>query len=157
MRRLTVLLAAVLILLLGFVGWFYFGGTLRAQVYIRTVGADEAPQAYEAVRELLLSGSAPQVFEGAVLPANPEGCTLVDITVTLANRGLFPAEWLDMRADAAEGDIAVYALTGEGTDIPARSSGQVNLKLITTARPDAARDIAIRYYVHGMPRRITVR
>ncbi|MBR6221460.1 MAG: hypothetical protein IKQ80_12925 [Clostridia bacterium] len=57
----------------------------------------------------------------------------------------------------APGDIAVYAVTGEGSDIPARSRGQVNLQLITTARADVSRDVIIQYYVHGMKRTITVR
>ena len=55
-----------------------------------------------------------------------------------------------------EGDIAVYALTGEGSDIAARDSGTVNLKLITTAPADARRTIRVQYYVYGMKREITV-
>ena len=51
----------------------------------------------------------------------------------------------------------MYAITGEGSTIAARDSGQVNLKLITTARADALRDVVIQYYVHGMKRAIIVR
>ena len=79
------------------------------------------------------------------------------VTVTLVNRGLVPAEWVDVRCEGTGGDIAVYALTGEGGDIAPRGSGKVNLKLITTAPPDAQRQITIRYYVHGVQRKITVR
>ena len=157
MRKLTALLATVFLLMLGFVAWFYFGGTLRAQVYIQTADAADYPEAYSAIRSLLASGSAPQQFGDAALPEDPSGYTLADITVTLSNRGLFPAEWLDIRAEALPGDIAVYALTGEGGDIAPRDSGRVNLKLITTARADAVRAIRIQYYVHGMKREITVR
>ena len=157
MRKLTVLLATVFALLLGAAALFYFGGTLRAQPYIRTASAAEHPEAYDAIRDLLTSGSAPQVFDGAALPGDPADCTLADITVELTNWGLFPAEWLDIRAEGVPGDIAVYALTGEGGDIPARGKGQVNLKLITTARADAQRRVFIQYYVHGMRREIEVR
>ena len=157
MQKLTAILIVALVLLGGFAAWFYIGGTLHSQVYIQTAPAADYPEAYGAIRSLLESGSAPQAFEGASLSEDPSGYTLVDINITLTNRGLFPAEWLDIRAAAAEGDIAVYALTGEGGDIAARGTATVNLKLVTTAPADAERDITIRYYVHGMKRSVTVR
>ena len=52
--------------------------------------------------------------------------------------------------------LTVTAVTGEGSDVAARDSVTVNLKLVTTAAPDAARRIAIQYYVHGMKREIIV-
>ena len=158
MQKLTALLCFVLILLLGLAGWFYLGGTLRSEVYIQTAPAPDYPEAFNGIRALLASASAPQALSGEAVSNDPAAYTLVNINVTLTNRGLFPAEWLDIRvAEPAPGDIAMYALTGEGSDIPARDSGQVNLKIITTAKADAARRIAIQYYVHGMKREITVR
>ena len=157
MRKLTAVLVVVLVVLAGFTVWFYLGGTLRAQVHIQTARASDYPEAYGAIRDLLASGSAPQAFADPNLPEDASGYTLVDVNLTLTNRGLFPAEWLDIRAEAAEGDIAVYALTGEGSDVPARDEDTLNLKLITTAPADAERDITIQYYVHGMKRSITVR
>ena len=157
MRKLTAVLASLLVVLLGLAAWFYLGGTLRAGVYIQTARAADYPQAYSAIRELLDSGSAPQVLGDEPLPEDPSAYTLADITVTLANRGLFAAEWLHTSVEGVPGDIAVYALTGEGSDIGPRDSGQVNLKLVTTAAPDAVRNITIEYYVYGMKRAITVR
>ena len=157
MRKLTAALTVILVLLLGFAAWFWVGGTLHANVYIQTARAADYPEAFAAIRALLESGSAPQMLGGGALSEDPSAYTLADVNVSLTNRGLFPAEWLDIRVEAAEGDIAVYALTGEGSDIAARDRSQVNLKLVTTARPDAQRDITIQYYVHGMKREITVR
>ena len=157
MRRLTAVLATVFFILAGLAAWFYLGGTLRAVPYIRTARAADYPEAFGAIRGLLDSGSAPQVLGSEPVSEDPTAYTLVDITVTLANRGLFAAEWLDISAVGAPGDIAVYAVTGEGSNIAARDSGQVNLKLITTARADVSRDVIIQYYVHGMKRTITVR
>ncbi len=157
MRKLTAVLASLLIVLLALAAWFYLGGTLRAGVYIQTAPAADYPEAYASIRDLLDSGSAPQVLGSEPLPEDPSAYTLVNITVTLANRGLFAAEWLHVTTRGAPGDVAVYALTGEGSDIAARDSGQVNLKLVTRAAPDAARDISIEYYVYGMKRAITVR
>ena len=157
MRKLTAILAVVLVLLAGFAAWFYLGGTLHAQVFIQTANAADYPEAYGSIRSLLESGSAPQTFEGAALGEEAARYTLVDVNLRLTNRGLFPAEWLDISAEPVQGDIAVYALTGEGSDVPARDSATVNLKLITTAPADAMRDIRIQYYVYGMKRTITVR
>ena len=157
MRKLTALLASVLTLLMLFAAWFWIGGTLRASVYIQTARAADYPEAFAAVNRMIAAGTAPQIFDATPLSDDASPYTLADISVTLSNRGLFSAEWLDIHAEAAPGDIAVYALTGEGSDIAPRDSGQVNLKLITTARPDAVRNIVIQYYVHGMKREITIR
>ena len=157
MRKLTILLAIVLALLLGFAGWFYLGGTLRSEVAVQSARAADYPEAFGAIRSLVTGGAAPQVLGGSALSEDPSPYMLIDINVTLTNRGLFPAEWLDIHAEAAPGDIAVSSLTGEGSDIPARDTAQVNLKLVTTAMPDALRDITIQYHIHGMQRTITVR
>ncbi len=157
MKKLTAILVVLLVLLAGFAAWFYLGGTLHAQVFIQTANAADYPEAYGAIRSLLESGSAPQAFTDAALGDDAARYTLVDVNLRLANRGLFPAEWLDIRADGIQGDIAVYALTGEGSDVPARDTATVNLKLITTAPADAMRDIHVQYYVHGMKREIVVR
>ena len=156
MRKLTILLAIVLVLLLGFGGWFYLGGALRFEVSVQSARASDYPEAFGSIRAVLEGGTAPQVL-GSGLSEDPSAYTLMDINVTLSNRGLFPAEWLHITVHGAPGDIAVYAVTGEGSDVPARDSATVNLKLVTTSPADAPRDIAIQYYVHGMKREITVR
>ena len=155
MRKLTAALSLLLLILLGIAAWFYLGGTLRSQVTAQSARAADYPEAFGAVRSLVESGAAPQILSGGGLSEDPAPYTLVDINVTLTNRGLFPAEWLHIRTEGAPGDIAVYAVTGEGSDIAARDSGTVNLKLITTAAPDTSRAIVIQYYVHGMKREIT--
>ena len=157
MHKLTATLCILFIALLGFSAWFYFGGTLRADPYIQTADAADYPEAFSAIRSLLDSDSAPQILGNTAPSEDPAGYILVNITVTLHNRGLFPAEWLHASVKGAPGDIAVYAVTGEGSDIAARDSGQINLKLITTAPPETEREISIQYYVHGMKRTITTR
>ena len=136
MRKLTAVLSILLILLLGFAAWFYLGGTLRCEVYIRTARAADYPEAFGAIAELVASGAAPQTFDAPPLTEDPSRYTLTDITLTLTNRGLFPAEWLHVQCVPHEGDVAVYSLSGEGKDVPARGSAQVNLKLFVKVRPD---------------------
>ena len=157
MKKLTLLLCLVFLLLLGLTAYFYVGGTLSARPSVRMASAADYPEAFQSVRELVDSGAVAQRFGDAPLEDDPGRYTLVDITIDLYNRGLFAAEWLDIRTDGVPGDIAVYSLTGEGSDIEARGTGQVNLKLVTTAAPDAPRACTIQYYIYGMKRTITVR
>ena len=156
MRTLTVFLSLILILMLSFCAFFYAGGTLHAEVSCITAPASDYPDAFAAVQHVLAAGSAPIVLSGAN-PDDASGCSLVDVNIILTNRGVFTAEWLNVQTRGAEGDIAVYSLTGDGTDVPGRSTGQVNLKFVTRAASDIPRSLTIQYYVYGISRTIEVR
>ena len=155
MKKLTLFLGLLLALMLGFVGVFWLGGSLVAEPRVLTAGAAEYPTVFESIRGVLATGAAPQTFDANPL-GDAENYTMMDVTIALKNRGFFPAEWLHVECAAQPGDIAVYSLTGEGSDIPARGSGQVNLKLITTSASLEGRTVSLEYYVHGMKRTITV-
>lgn len=155
MKKLNVFLLIVLILLVGLLIYFFAGASLHAQAHVISAPAADHPDAFASIRNVLSSGSAPQQFTGDIAET-PDGYTLLDVTISLSNRGLFPAEWLDIAVTPATGDVAVYSLTGEGGSIPAHSTGQVNLKLITTANASVARMVTIRYYVYGMLKTITL-
>ena len=62
MRKLTAVLALILLMMSAFAAWFYMGGTLRGHVAIQTAPAADYPEAFGAIRALLSEGSAPQVF-----------------------------------------------------------------------------------------------
>lgn len=153
MKALNVFLMIVLILMLAFGAYFLIGGSLKTEVSIATAPAAEHLDACVSIQNIINSNAAPQQF--TALPSTPESCTLMDINLSLTNAGLFDAEWIDVSVAPAEGDIAVYSLTGESSTVPARSVGQINLKLITTT-PSAPRKITLNYYVFGMMREIAV-
>ena len=155
MRTLTVFLSLTLILMLSFCAFFYAGGTLHAEVSCITAPASEYPDAFSAVREVLAAGSAPIPFSGANLD-DASAYSLLDVNIILSNRGIFDAEWLNIQAQGADGDIAVYSLTGDGTDVSARSTGQVNLKYVTRATTSIPRTVTIQYYVYGISRTIEI-
>ena len=155
MKKLNVFLLVVLLVLIALAVWFFAGSYLSAEAHIITAAASEHPDAFASIQNVLASGSAPQQFTGDV-PQSADGCTLLDVTIALTNHGVLPAEWLDAAVTAQPGDIAVYSLTGEGSDIPGRSTGQINLKLITTEPAATPHTITLRYYVFGMPRTLTV-
>ena len=143
----------ILVLILAFCGFFYTGGTLQAQVSSITASAAEYPDAFSSIRSVIATGTAPQVFTADPLDS-PENYSLVDVSISLTNRGIFDAEWLNIQAEGITGDVAVYSLSGDGSDIPARSTGQVNLKLITRAPAESLRNLSIQYYVYGISRTI---
>ena len=95
MKKLNVFLLIVLLLMIAFVVYFFAGGALRVESSVITAPAAEHAEAFASIRSVLSSNAAPQRFADA-LPESAEGLTLVDVTLTLSNPGLFPAEWLDL-------------------------------------------------------------
>lgn len=155
MRALTLFLSMLLVLMLSFCVFFYTGGTLQADVSCITAPAAEHADSFELVRQVLASGSAPLRFTDEAL-GDASVYSLMDVNVILANRGLFAAEWLNVQAQGVDGDVAVYSLTGDGTDVPARGTGHVNLKFVTRAPQGVPRSLRIQYYVYGISRTIEV-
>ena len=155
MKPLNVFLALLLVLALAFVAFFFVGGSLSPAVSRISAHASDHPEAFASIQNVIRSSAAPQVFT-ADIPADAANYTLLDVNITLTNRGIFDAEWLNITVNGANGDVAVYSLTGQGSDVPARSASAINLKLITRAAADAPRSVELQYYVFGMSRRITV-
>lgn len=155
MKKLTLLLGSILALMLAFAGVFWIGGSLRATARVLTAGAAEYPDVFPSIRSVLESGSAPQTFDASEL-RDASAYTMMDITLSLENRGFLPMEWLHMEAIPEAGDVAVYSLSGEGTTLPARSAGQLNLKLLTAGAAGSGRQVTVEYYVFGLKRQITV-
>lgn len=155
MKPLNFILLLVLILMLLFCAFFYAGGTLSAQVSSISAAAADYPDAFASIQSVLDTDTAPQLFTDEAL-GDAANYSLVDVSITLTNRGIFDAEWLNIEAAGAPGDVAVYSLTGDGLDVPSRTSAQINLKLITRAPAETTRKISIQYYVYGISRSITV-
>ena len=153
MKGLTIFLSIILAALMGFCVFFYVGGTLEAQVSCISANAADYPDAYRSIQNVISSDAAPQVFSHDPLD-NASNYTLLDVNLTLTNRGIFDAEWVHLELTGANGDVAVYSLSGEGSDIAARSTGQMNLKLITRAGAQAPRTISLQYYVYGISRTV---
>lgn len=151
----TLILSLILIVMLAFGLFFYTGGTLQAQVSCISASAADHPDAFASIENVLSSDSAPQLFTTDPLD-DASNYSLLDVSITLKNRGIFDAEWLNIQLTGVTGDVAVYSLTGDGADVSARSSSQINLKLVTRAPADSPRSVSIQYYVYGISRTINV-
>ncbi len=146
------LVAAALALIV--VVWFWAGGHLRASATYASAAASDYPDAFNAAAAIVRSGTAQQIFTDASLDSS-EGYLLMDVNISLANSGLFAAEWLEISVAPGEGDVAVYSVSGASGDVPAFGSGKLNVKLITRS-PEATRSATVSYYVLGMRRSVTV-
>ena len=155
MRKSTMILGSVFLIMAMLCVLFLVGGTLSANVDVMTANAAEYPKAYASIQSVLQSG-APQLFSEE-LPDDPAQCRLEDVTITLSNRGLFPAEWISVNVEGAPWDVAVYSITGEGNTVAGRSVGTVNLKLVSLAGSGWPRVYHIQYNVFGMKRSIDVK
>ena len=149
------ILSLIMIVIIAFGAFFYAGGTLQAEVSCISANAGDHPEAFASIENVLASNSAPQLFSTDPL-GDPANYSLLDISITLANRGIFDAEWLNIQLKGITGDVAVYSLTGDGIDVAARSGSQINLKLVTRAPLDSPRSVSIQYYVYGISRTIDV-
>ncbi len=87
MKGFTVFLSLILIAMIGFCVFFYVGGTLDVQMGSISANAAEYPDAFNSIRNVIASGSAPQIFSGDPLD-DPKNYTLLDINLTLTNRGI---------------------------------------------------------------------
>ena len=155
MRKFNFFLLFVLVGMLAFGGYCWFASQLTASVSYVTADAGDYPEVFQSVQSIIAQGSAPQLFTDTA-PESADDYTLADITITLHNAGLLPAEWLDIRLTGVAGDAAVYSLTGQGTDVLRQSTAQINLKLLTRAPADTPRTVVISYYVFGIQRSIEV-
>ena len=155
LKPLNFILCLILVLMLAFAAFFFAGGTLTASASSISAAAADYPEAFDAIRSVISTDTAPQLLSNEAL-GDAADYTLVDVNITLSNRGVFDAEWLNIQVEGAPGDVAVYSLTGDGLDVPARSSAQVNLKLLTRAPANTTRQITIQYYVYGISRSVHV-
>lgn len=153
MKPATAVFSLILALMLAFCALFYVGGTLKADAQSVTADAASYPEAFRSIADVVASGAAPLSFTSEPI-GDPAQYTLIDINVTLSNRGLFAAEWLNISVEPTAGDVAVYSLSGNGLDVAARSAQQANLKLLTRAGRDSVRKITVQYYVFGVSRTI---
>lgn len=155
MRKSTLMLAVLFVLLLMCGILFLAGGTLSGSVSVAATSASEYPQAFESIGQVLASGGTAQRFSEA-MPANAEDCRLEVVTLSLHNPGLVSAEWLSVSVEGAAGDVAVYSVDGEGDTVPGRGDGSLTLKIVARADGAGDRRYQVQYYVFGMKRSLTL-
>ncbi len=156
MRALTVILCVLLALVIAFGAWFFVTGTLDVQVTRVTAPASDYPEAFASIRDVLISGGAQAVYSMGESLENAADYTLMDVNIQMTNRSLFDAEWLNIELIPIGGDVALYSLTGNTADVPAKGMQSANLKLVTRAEESGTHTLVIQYYVFGISRSVKI-
>lgn len=154
MKGLKIALAVLLAALVAFAVYFFVGGTLRTEVYTASTDAVEAADAFSEAVSALRSGAASEVFLDEI-PDSAEGYRIVEVSITLQNRGLFAAEWLTVSVSPGPLDVAAYSMNLPASDLAPGAETTLNMRLLSRSG-ESARSVTIQYYVLGMKRTLTV-
>ena len=85
---------------------------------------------------------------------NAQDCTFMTVTVRLANKGFFPAEWISLQIQPEAGDV-LQLDNNQANVLPSGSRGDIAATILHTG--DAAgtrRAFGVTCYVFG--RRVTI-
>lgn len=155
MRELAI---AVLIVTIAGAGLVLYGlHTLAPVVEQTSVLVTPAAQAQEifdsAVAQARDGTFTGRVF-GGVSGLDAQDCTFLTVTVRLANRGFFPAEWIALDVQPAEGDI-LQLDNVQANVLASGSQGDVAATILHAGEAaDTQRAFTVSCYVFG--RKITL-
>ncbi len=147
MRKTSIVLAVLAALALLVVLW----QTLHQELVVTGQGlkaseAETQPREYRAWIDAIDN----KQFVGFVYQgqAGTEKEQFVTYTLRLANRGLLPAEMVEMQLVTEAGDIAAYQ-EPSAVSIPPGGEETLSLTLLTASRSSLRRDLVVTYYLWG--------
>lgn len=108
-KAMRVLAIAVLIVTIAGAGAVLYGINTLAPVVEQTsmlvTPAAQAQEIFDQAVAQVRDGTFTGHVFGDVSGLNAQDCTFLTVTVRLANRGFFPAEWIALQVQPAEGDV----------------------------------------------------
>ncbi|MDO5378228.1 MAG: hypothetical protein Q4G52_07835 [Clostridia bacterium] len=121
------------------------------QVLVSATPASQAQEVFDNVQSDLENGTFTGRVYGATDNLRAEDCTFLTYTVRLANRGFFPAEWIEMTVIPSEGGGDVLQLPEDGGRVLAAGGvGDLSATLLTRAdAQDERRTLEVSCYVFG--------
>ena len=147
MRKTSIVLAVLAALALLVVLW----QALHQELVVTGQGlkaseAETQPREYQAWIDAIDN----KQFVGFVYQgqAGTEKAQFVTYTLRLANRGLLPAEMVEMQLVTEAGDIAAYQ-EPSAVSIPPGGEETLSLTLLTASRSSLRRDLVVTYYLWG--------
>ena len=147
MRKTSIVLAVLAALALLVVLW----QTLHQELVVTGQGlkaseAETQPREYQAWIDAIDN----KQFVGFVYQgqAGTEKAQFVTYTLRLANRGLLPAEMVEMQLVTETGDIAAYQEPSAVSILPGGEE-TLSLTLLTASRSSLRRDLVVTYYLWG--------
>ena len=150
-------IAALIVTIMGALAVLYGINTLAPvveQTSVLTTPAQQAQDIFDGVLAQVSSGT----FTGRTFAQpgmlNSMDCTFVTYTVRLANKGFFPAEWVSLNVQPAEGDV--LQLDNVQANVLSRGSrGDISATLLHMGDASLTqRNFIVECYVFG--RKITL-
>lgn len=154
MKRAAWLLLIPVALALIFTGWQWLLGELILTAQgVETHAASEWQEEYDAVYAALSKDALLGVQLNGDAPEDGRGCVFKVYTLRLANRGLIPADMVEIEFASMPDDIAYWPGQSRAT-VPAQSEREVQVYLLTRETASPARDLIVTYYLWGHPQRV---
>lgn len=129
------------------------------QIHVAVTPAVQAQDVFDGVLSQVRDGTFTGRLYGDTAGLQAQGCTFVTYSVRLHNKGFFPAEWISLIIQPAQGEAGHDLLqldNSGGNVLAARSQGDIAATVLTAG--DAAnsqRNFEIACYVLGRQVRIT--
>ena len=158
--KLAAILALVLVLLLGGALLYGLVNTQLAvhPVQAKVIPADQQQGEFERLREALESRALIGTAFESVMPGTAADYQFIIYTLDAHNRGLLPAEQLELQVSPAAGDVLCYTdLSAQGLlpeiDLQPGQQGSIRCVLLTRAgaRQHAVHGLYLSYYIWGHP------
>lgn len=149
MRILTGILVLLTLVVGIFFGYCYTGAQMRIESTAVTVTpATEALGTYESIRDNLANGSfyGEIFYETDLIMA--ESFEFLTISVRMANRGLFPMEWIRIEVTPDVADV-VQLPADRTPSLASNSRADFSATVLTRAGANTNRKITVTYYVLG--------
>ena len=124
------------------------------QVSVLVTPAVEAQDSFDELQRQTADGTFTGRVFGDMMGLNAQDCTFMTVTVRLANKGFFPAEWISLQIQPEAGDV-LQLDNNQANVLPSGSRGDIAATILHTG--DAAgtrRAFSITCYVFG--RRVTI-
>lgn len=124
------------------------------QVSVLVTPAEQAREIFDSTVAQVKSGTFTGRVFGNTAGLNARDCAFLTVTVRLANRGFFPAEWVVLDVHPADGDV-LQLDNVQANVLASGSQGDVAATVLTTGgAEDTRRAFTVSCYVFG--RKVTV-
>ena len=151
MKPFAIFLILLCIAALAGVGYLY----MTANLFISGTGciasdALDLQDTFLALKDAV----ADETFTGTVFsssdPGDASDCQFYFYTVRLKNDAFLPAKSVELQITPMEGDILSYGDLARH-DLPARSTGDYQITLLTSKAMHSIREITVTWYFWGLP------
>lgn len=124
------------------------------QVSVLATPAQQAQDIFDTVKQQVQESTFTGRLYGDAAGLSAQESTFVTYTVRLANKGFFPAEWISLEIQPAEGDV-LQLDNVQANVLPSGSQGDIAATILHEGdAQDTQRTYAISCYVFG--RKVTL-